>query len=130
MFASPTLIGESFNGSGGEAAHLNVVIGRRGSPVETAWASSLAAPRAGHIPFVTVLQPGLSDPVHGGGRTPVVTAAALILLPGTSTAGGIGSLPLTPSVAPIVLVPGGSWNGTFSGQPFALPPISIRLEAE
>jgi 5,6,7,8-tetrahydromethanopterin hydro-lyase len=59
MFASPTLIGESFNGSGGEAAHLNVVIGRRGSPVETAWASSLAAPRAGHIPFVTVLQPGL-----------------------------------------------------------------------
>lgn len=59
MFASPTLIGESFIGSGGEAAHLNVVIGRRGSPVETAWASSLAAPRAGHIPFVTVLQPGL-----------------------------------------------------------------------
>ena len=59
MFASPTLIGESFDGSGAEAAHLNVVIGRRGSPVETAWASSLAAPRAGHIPFVTVLQPGL-----------------------------------------------------------------------
>jgi len=27
--------------------------------VETAWAGSLAAPRAGHIPFVTVLQPGL-----------------------------------------------------------------------
>jgi len=59
MFASPTLIGESFIGSGGEAAHLNVVLGRRGSPVETAWAGSLAAPRAGHIPFVTVLQPGL-----------------------------------------------------------------------
>jgi len=59
MFANPTVIGESFNGSGAEAAHLNVVIGRRGSPVETAWASSLAAPRAGHIPFVTVLQPGL-----------------------------------------------------------------------
>jgi len=59
MFASPTLIGESFIGSGGEAAHLNVVLGRRGSPVETAWTSSLAAPRAGHIPFLTVLQPGL-----------------------------------------------------------------------
>lgn len=59
MFASPTVIGESFIGTGGEAAHLNVVLGRRGSPVETAWASSLAAPRAGHIPFVTVLQPGL-----------------------------------------------------------------------
>lgn len=59
MFASPTLIGESFIGSGDEAAHLNVVIGRRGSPVETAWASALAAPRAGHIPFVAVLQPGV-----------------------------------------------------------------------
>ena len=30
MFASPTLIGESFVGSGAEAAHLNVVLGRRG----------------------------------------------------------------------------------------------------
>jgi len=59
MFASPTLIGESFIGSGDEAAHLNVVIGRRGSPVETAWVSSLAAPRAGHIPFVAVIRPGL-----------------------------------------------------------------------
>ena len=59
MFADPTLIGESFNGTAGEAAHLNVVIGRRGSPVETARSSSLAAPRAGHMPFVTVLQPGL-----------------------------------------------------------------------
>jgi len=59
MFADPTLIGESFDGTGAEAAHLNVVIGRRGGPVETAWASSLAAPRAGHLPFVTVLQPGL-----------------------------------------------------------------------
>ena len=59
MFADPTLIGESFIGTGVEAAHLNVVLGRRGSPVETAWAGSLAAPRAGHIPFLTVLQPGL-----------------------------------------------------------------------
>jgi 5,6,7,8-tetrahydromethanopterin hydro-lyase len=59
MFASPTLIGESFDGTGAEAAHLNIVIGRRGGPVETAWVSSLAAPRAGHIPFVSVLRPGL-----------------------------------------------------------------------
>jgi 5,6,7,8-tetrahydromethanopterin hydro-lyase len=58
-FADPTLIGESFVGSGGEAAHLNVVLGRRGGPVEAAWAGSLAAPRTGHVPFVTVLQPGL-----------------------------------------------------------------------
>ena len=59
MFASPTIIGEAFVGAGAEAAHLNVVLGRLGSPVETAWVSSLAAPRAGHVPFMTVLQPGL-----------------------------------------------------------------------
>lgn len=59
MFASPTLIGESFVGDGPEAAHLNVVLGRRGSAVEAAWAGALAAPRAGHVPFVTVLRPGL-----------------------------------------------------------------------
>ncbi len=59
MFASPTIIGESFVGSGAEAAHLNIVIGRRGSAVEAAWVGSLAAPRAGHVPFVTVLRPGL-----------------------------------------------------------------------
>ena len=50
MFASPTIIGESFVGSGGEAAHLNVVIGPPRQPVEAAWVGSLAAPRAGHVP--------------------------------------------------------------------------------
>jgi 5,6,7,8-tetrahydromethanopterin hydro-lyase len=59
VFAAPTLFGESFVGSGPEAAHTNVVLGRRGSPVEAAWAGSLAAPRQGHVPFVAVLQPGL-----------------------------------------------------------------------
>ena len=59
MFAAPTIIGEAFVGEGAEAAHLNVVLGRLGSPVETAWVGSLAAPRAGHVPFMTVLQPGL-----------------------------------------------------------------------
>ena len=58
-FADPTLIGESFAGSGANAAHLNVVIGRKGGPVETAWATSLATPRAGHVPFLTVLRPNL-----------------------------------------------------------------------
>ena len=52
-------IGESFIGEGAEAAHINTVLGDREGPVGTAWATSLATPRAGHIPFVTVLQPGL-----------------------------------------------------------------------
>lgn len=52
-------IGESFVGSGGEAAHLNTVLGDRSGPVGQAWATALATPSAGHAPFVVVLQPGL-----------------------------------------------------------------------
>ena len=59
QFASRTLVGESFAGSGPNAAHINVVIGRKGGPVETAWTTSLATPRLGHVPFLTVLRPNL-----------------------------------------------------------------------
>ena len=52
-------IGESFVGSGAEAAHVNTVLGPREGPVGTAWATALATPRAGHAAFVVVLQPGL-----------------------------------------------------------------------
>ena len=52
-------IGESFVGSGPNAAHLNTVLGPRDGPVGTAWATALATPSAGHEPFVVVLQPGL-----------------------------------------------------------------------
>jgi len=54
-----TQIGEAFVGTGAEAAHLNTVLGAKGGPVETAWATALATPRAGHIPFVTTLRPGV-----------------------------------------------------------------------
>lgn len=53
-------IGESFIGGGAEAAHVNAVVGSRDGPVGVAWATALATPRAGHIPFVAVLQPGLA----------------------------------------------------------------------
>ena len=60
MADSPTvLIGESFIGTGAEAAHINTVLGRRGGPVGTAWATALATPSAGHTPFVAVLRPGV-----------------------------------------------------------------------
>jgi len=52
-------LGESFVGSGGEAAHLNTVLGPREGPVGQAWATALATPSAGHTPFVVVLTPGL-----------------------------------------------------------------------
>ena len=55
-----TQIGEAFVGSGAEAAHLNTVLGAKGGPIETAWATALATPRQGHTAFVTVVQPGLA----------------------------------------------------------------------
>jgi 5,6,7,8-tetrahydromethanopterin hydro-lyase len=58
-FAARTLIGEGFAGSGQNSAHLNMVLGRKGGPVETAWATALATPREGHTPFVVVLRPNL-----------------------------------------------------------------------
>jgi 5,6,7,8-tetrahydromethanopterin hydro-lyase len=55
-----TQVGEAFVGSGANAAHLNTVLGVRGGPVESAWATSLAMPRPGHVAFVCVLRPGLA----------------------------------------------------------------------
>jgi 5,6,7,8-tetrahydromethanopterin hydro-lyase len=55
-----TQIGEAFVGRGGEAAHVNTVLGGRGGPVETAWVSALAMPRSGHAAFVVVVRPGLA----------------------------------------------------------------------
>ena len=52
-------LGESFVGSGQNAAHVNTVLGPRDGPVGAAWASALATPTAGHAPFVVVLRPGL-----------------------------------------------------------------------
>ena len=53
-------IGEGFVGEVPHVAHVNTVLGLRGGPVETAWATALATPRAGHIPFVCILRPNLA----------------------------------------------------------------------
>jgi 5,6,7,8-tetrahydromethanopterin hydro-lyase len=58
-FAAATIIGEAFAGSGPNTAHLNGAIGRKGGPVEIAWMTSLATPRAGHVPFLVTLRPNL-----------------------------------------------------------------------
>jgi 5,6,7,8-tetrahydromethanopterin hydro-lyase len=52
-------IGEGFEGTGAEAAHVNTVLGAREGAVGTAWATALATPSTGHTPFLCVLQPGL-----------------------------------------------------------------------
>ena len=56
---SGVLIGESYVGEGAEAAHIDGVLGDRDGPVGAAWATALATPRAGHVAFVTVIQPNL-----------------------------------------------------------------------
>ncbi len=53
-------VGEGFVGDGVDAAHVNTVLGPRDGPVGIAWATALATPRQGHVPFVAVLQPGLA----------------------------------------------------------------------
>jgi 5,6,7,8-tetrahydromethanopterin hydro-lyase len=53
-------IGEGFVGAGVDAAHVNTVLGPREGPVGVAWATALATPRQGHVPFVAVLRPGLA----------------------------------------------------------------------
>jgi 5,6,7,8-tetrahydromethanopterin hydro-lyase len=55
-----TQFGESFVGEGVNAAHINTVLGGKGGPVETAWATALATPRQGHAAFVATVQPGVA----------------------------------------------------------------------
>ena len=55
-----TEFGESFVGEGVNAAHVNTVLGALGGPVESAWVTALATPRAGHVPFVATVTPGVA----------------------------------------------------------------------
>jgi 5,6,7,8-tetrahydromethanopterin hydro-lyase len=55
-----TEFGESFVGTGVDAAHVNTILGAMGGPVETAWVTALATPRAGHVPFVATVRPGVA----------------------------------------------------------------------
>jgi 5,6,7,8-tetrahydromethanopterin hydro-lyase len=52
-------IGEGFEGSGGNAAHINLLLGPKQGPIATAWATAAASPGPGHIPFQVVLKPNL-----------------------------------------------------------------------
>lgn len=72
-------IGEAFVGAGGDAAHINTVLGQRSGPVGAAWTAALAGSTEGHTHFLVAAQPGVmtmpptlfvnkatvSDPEHG-----------------------------------------------------------------
>jgi 5,6,7,8-tetrahydromethanopterin hydro-lyase len=51
--------GEGFAGEGANAAHVNTMLGRRDGSVGAAWATALATPSVGHVPFVVVAAPNL-----------------------------------------------------------------------
>lgn len=52
-------LGESFVDPGVNAAHINTILGPRGSAAETAWTTGLATPSTGHEPFVVIMRPGV-----------------------------------------------------------------------
>jgi 5,6,7,8-tetrahydromethanopterin hydro-lyase len=51
-------IGEAFEGVGGEAAHINLILGTK-AELGQAYALAAASPGPGHIPFQAVLKPNL-----------------------------------------------------------------------
>ena len=53
------LIGEALVGEGAEIAHIDLVIGPKGSSVEQAFVNALASPAQGHTPLLAVLAPNL-----------------------------------------------------------------------
>jgi 5,6,7,8-tetrahydromethanopterin hydro-lyase len=54
------IIGESFVGTGVNAAHVNTVLGPREGPVGSAWVTALATPRPGFAAFVAIARPGVA----------------------------------------------------------------------
>jgi len=52
-------IGEGFEGGGGNAAHINLLLGPKQGPLGSAWATAAASPGPGHIPFQVVLKPNV-----------------------------------------------------------------------
>jgi 5,6,7,8-tetrahydromethanopterin hydro-lyase len=53
------LVGEALVGDGNEVAHIDLIIGPRGSPAETAFAAALTSQKEGHNSLLAVLEPNL-----------------------------------------------------------------------
>lgn len=51
-------IGEAFEGAGGDAAHINLIVGPK-AELGQAYALAAASPGPGHIPFQAVVKPNL-----------------------------------------------------------------------
>lgn len=53
------MFGEALVGEGADVAHIDLVIGPKGSSVEQAFVSALASPQKGHTPLLAVVTPNL-----------------------------------------------------------------------
>ena len=53
------LVGEALVGDGNEVAHIDLIIGPRGSPAETAFATTLTNQKEGVNGLLAVLEPNL-----------------------------------------------------------------------
>lgn len=53
-------VGEALAGQGAEVAHIDLLIGRKASPVAEAFAKAKATPAPGHEPLLAILEPNLS----------------------------------------------------------------------
>lgn len=51
-------IGEAWSGEAPNGSHINVVLGRRGSPTAAAIVGALTGPRPGHLPFLACVELG------------------------------------------------------------------------
>ena len=53
-------VGEALAGQGAEVAHIDLLIGKKDSPVAEAFAKAKATPTPGHEPLLAILEPNLS----------------------------------------------------------------------
>jgi 5,6,7,8-tetrahydromethanopterin hydro-lyase len=52
-------VGEAMAGRGENRVHINLLLGSRAGPVGHAFATALASPRPGHVPFLVTLRPNV-----------------------------------------------------------------------
>src|SRR5215469_18347863 len=57
-------VGESLVGEGNEVAHIDLIIGPRGSPAETAFATALTNNKDGFTSLLAVVAPNLATKPH------------------------------------------------------------------
>jgi 5,6,7,8-tetrahydromethanopterin hydro-lyase len=109
-------VGEAWSGEAPNGSHINVVVGRRGSPTAAAIVGALANPKPGHLPFLACLRLGevvrpttviVNKATLEGETLPRMTwgAAQLGIAQGVLDAVADGLLPADEAADLVLLVP-------------------------